>query len=111
VTWLAILAIALHAVLWGPASAVAAATATDPFLVICHSAPAGEAQTNPDLAPSQCCDHCNVCGAVAVPAMDVVLAGQLLPAPLLHVLRPLSSAAHTSLATTPKLARGPPAFA
>ena len=36
ISWVAIYAIALHAILWGVAP-MAAAPASDPFSVICHS--------------------------------------------------------------------------
>jgi hypothetical protein len=92
---------------------LAAEAAADPFTVICHSgapAPSGDDQApaRPDIA-AHGCDHCNLCSAAAAPsALDDVLAGQLLPARLLNVLRPVSTAATISLAATPKLARGPP---
>jgi len=110
----AIFAIALHGLLLGLAPLAAAAN--DPFTIICHSAPQpapGQDQTpaGPDIGLHGC-DHCNLCSAAATPvAVDDVVAGQLRPARLLQVLRPISTAATTSLATTPKLARGPPAFA
>jgi hypothetical protein len=113
---LAIYAIAMHTILWG-AGPLTATPALDPFSVICHSvAPAGLADQNapvaPDRAPTHACDHCNLCSAIAPPAeLDYVLAGQLAPAPLLQLLRPVSTAARSSLAITPKLARGPPTFA
>jgi len=111
----AILAIALHGVLMSVAPP-AAASATDPFSVICHSVPQptssdDQSPASPDNAIHGC-DHCNLCSAAATPvALDDILAGQLVPARLLQVLRPVSTAATISLATTPKLARGPPAFA
>jgi hypothetical protein len=118
VTWLAIYAVALHVILLGLAPIAANGSATvDPFSVICHSVAAVDAAGDSvpakgGLVPSSACEHCNVCAAMGPPATpDLVLAGQLLPARLLHVLRPVSSAAHASLATAPKLARGPPAFA
>ena len=111
----AIIAIALHGLLLGLAP-LAAAASIDPFTVICHSAPQtapsdDQSPSSPDIAVHGC-DHCNLCSATAPPAaLDEVLAGQLLPVRLLQVLRPGSTAATTSLATTPKLAQGPPAFA
>lgn len=117
VTWLAIYAVALHVILLSLAPIAAnGSAALDPFSVICHSVAAADAgdqvPAKSGLVPSSACDHCNVCGAIGPPATpDLVLAGRLLPARLLHVLRPVSSAAHASLATTPKLARGPPTFA
>lgn len=113
VGFMAILAIALHGLLLSLAPLVAAAN--DPFTVICHSVPqsSGQEQTpaGPDIGLHGC-DHCNLCSAAGTPvAVDNVLAGQLRPGRLLHVLWPVSPAATISLATTPKLARGPPTFA
>jgi hypothetical protein len=112
---LAITAIALHAVLWGAAAPPAASATIDPFSIICHSETPGaapDAQTPGDSAPTHACDHCNLCSVTAPPAaLDTVLAGRLEPARLLQILRPLASAARSSRATTPKLARGPPSFA
>jgi len=111
----AILAIALHGLLLGLAP-LATAAANDPFTVICHSVPQSapeqdQSPAGPDIGLHGC-DHCNLCSAAAAPvALDDILAGQLVPARLLQVLRPVSTAAAISLATTPKLARGPPAFA
>ncbi len=113
VGFVAILAIALHGLLLSLAP-LAAVAANDPFTVICHSVPqSGQDQSpaGPDIGLHGC-DHCNLCSAAAKPvAVDDVLAGQLIPARLLQVLRPVSTAATISLATTPKLARGPPTFA
>jgi hypothetical protein len=111
----AILAIALHGLLLSLAP-LAAVAANDPFTVICHSVPQStpgqdQSPAGPDIGLHGC-DHCNLCSAAATPvAVDDVLAGRLIPARLLHVLRPVSTAATISLATTPKLAQGPPAFA
>jgi hypothetical protein len=114
VGWLAILAIALHTVLWG-AVPMAAASAIDPFSVICSSTSHTAAQTDqtPDgqvPKPTSACDHCNLCGAAAAPSasLESVLAGQLLPAKLLDVLRPATTAARDGVASTPHQARGPP---
>jgi len=109
----AIFAIALHGLLLGLAPLAAAAT--DPFTIICHAPQSTSGQDQTPAGPDtgfHGCDHCNLCSAAAAPvAVDDVLAGQLIPARLLQVLRPVSTAATISLATTPKLARGPPAFA
>ncbi len=111
----AIVAIALHGLLLSLAP-LAAAAANDPFTVICHSIPQpgpgdGQSPASPD-GGLHGCDHCNLCSAAAAPvALDDVLAGQLVPARVTQVLRPVSTAATLSLATTPKLAQGPPAFA
>jgi hypothetical protein len=112
ISWLAIIAVALHAILWGVAP-MAAAPSTDPFFVICHSGAATPDQPAPaNPSHSQACDHCTLCAAANAPAtLDAVLAGQLAPARLLHVLRPVSAGVRGHLATTPNFARGPPAFA
>ena len=109
---LAIYAIALHAILWGVAPMAAGPTA-DPFSVICHS----EAATPDEQSPANpththVCDHCNVCSGAPTPAaLNAVVTEQLAPARLLQVLQPLSAEPRGHLATTPHLARGPPAFA
>jgi hypothetical protein len=113
ISMLAIYAIALHAILW---SAVAPQAASlDPFSVICHSdvaAPGDQAPSEPASAPTHACDHCTLCAAAAAPAtLAPVFAGQLEPARLLQILRPVSAPLGCHLATTPKLARGPPQFA
>jgi hypothetical protein len=112
ISWVAIYAIALHAILWGVAP-MTAAPSTDPFSVICHSeAPAPTEQAPAAPVHTQACDHCNLCSAGPAPAALVaVFAGQLAPARLLQILQPVSAALAGHLATTPKLARGPPQFA
>jgi hypothetical protein len=108
---LAIYAVALHVVLAGLMPVAASASTADPLSVICHSVPAGVAgQQDPGVPhPGHACEHCNLCTALAPPpAPDTPLAGNLAPARLLHVLRPLSTVARTALASDPKLARGPP---
>lgn len=117
VTLLAIYAVALHVILLGLAPIAAnGSAAVDPFSVICHSAAAAgtagdQAPARGDLVPGHACEHCNLCSAMAPPAApDHALIGIVAPARILHVLRPVSSATHASLAT-PKLAQGPPAFA
>ena len=108
---LAIYTVALHVVLVGLIPFAAAATSTDPLSVICHSVPAGAAgdQDQGVPQPGHACEHCNLCTALAPPpAPDTPLAGNLAPARVLQVLRPLSTSAHTSLAANLKLARGPP---
>ncbi len=109
--WLAIIAIALHAVMGGFAPAMASGSPVDPFSVICHSgAPASADQAPGTPTPSSSCDHCTLCGAAAAPplSLDRVAAGQLLPAKLLHVLTPAVSAPRDGLASHPQQARGPP---
>jgi hypothetical protein len=107
----AIVAIALHAMLWGVATPMAAGAPLDPFSVICHSGAQTPADQSPEApAPSSSCDHCNVCAAAAAPpaTLDRIAAGQLLPAKLLHVMRPAVSTVRDGLASNPHQARGPP---
>jgi hypothetical protein len=108
---IAILAIALHTVLSGVAVPTAAASTLDPFSVICHSGTQAPTDQAPGIpAPSSTCDHCTLCGTAAAPpvTLDRIVAGQLLPAKLLHVLRPVVSAARDGLSSNPHQARGPP---
>ncbi|HMJ44664.1 MAG TPA: hypothetical protein VK522_20570 [Pseudolabrys sp.] len=108
--WLAILVFALHAVLSGVALPAAAST-LDPFSVICHSGvQADPADQSPDTPQPVACDHCTLCGAAAAPplTLDRIAAGQLLPAKLLHMLRPAPAAARDGLSSNPHQARGPP---
>lgn len=108
---LAIYTIALHTILSGVVP-MAAASAVDPFSVICHSgtqaAPAEQAPTAP--VPSSACDHCTMCGAAAAPPVTLgnIVAGQLLPAKLLHVLHPAAASPRDGLSSNPHQARGPP---
>jgi hypothetical protein len=112
VGWLAIVAIALHAVLWGAFAPMAASAApVDPFSVICHSGSGAPSEQGPQMpGPASACDHCTLCGAAAPPfdTIDNVVAGQLLPAKLLDVLRPAATASRDGVASTPHQARGPP---
>jgi hypothetical protein len=109
---MAILAIALHTVLWGALAPMAASAASvDPFSVICHSGSSTPAEQSPQApAPASACDHCTLCAAAAAPSdtVDNIVAGQLLPAKLLDVLRPATTAARDGVASTPHQARGPP---
>ena len=111
--WLAIVAIALHTVLWGAIPMASAAT-VDPFSVICSSAThaAVQADQSPGQVPTpaSACDHCNLCGAAATPplTLDSIVAGQFQPAKLLQVLRPAVSAPRDGLSSNPHQARGPP---
>ena len=115
VGFVAILAIALHGVLMGVAP-LAGAAVTDPFIVICHSVPQStpgqdQSPAGPDIGLHGC-DHCNLCSAAATSAaVDDIVAGQLFPDRRLQTLQPVSTAATINLATTPKLAQGPPTFA
>ncbi len=107
----AILAIALHTVLWAGAMPSAGA-AVDPFSVICHSGePAADAQAPdaPAQAPSKACDHCSLCASTAagVPPEDII-AGRLAPARVLLRLAVATSARPPHELGTDKLPRGPP---
>jgi len=108
---LAIYAVALHVVLTGLMPAAAAASFGDPLSVICHSVtaePAGQPGHGAPQ-PGHACEHCNLSTAFAPPAAPVsLLAATLAPARVLDVLRPASTSARASLASDPKLARGPP---
>jgi len=110
--WVAILAIALHTVLWG-AVPLASAAATNPFSVICFSATHATSQSDhiPGQVPeSAACDHCNFCTASAAPSasLDNIIAGQFEPAKLLQILRPATATAPEGIASSPHQARGPP---
>jgi hypothetical protein len=111
--WLAIVAIALHTVLWG-AMPMASASTVDPLSVICssgsHATQADQTPAGQVPAPASACDHCNLCGAAAAPSatLDSVVSGQLAPAKLLQVLRPATAIAHDGVAYSPHQARGPP---
>jgi hypothetical protein len=117
VSWAAIYAVALHAILLGVVPIAANGATVDPFSVICHSVasaavPDDEAPGKPDLVPGHACEHCNLCAAAApLPAPDIVLIGILMPTRLLQVLRPASAAPRVGIAFRPNLARGPPSFA
>lgn len=112
---LAIFAVALHTLLWAFAVPLAATAGTiDPFSVICHSGSTVGAATDqtpgaPASKPTSACDHCNLCSAAgAASAPDVVILGRLLPERVLARLSPTSAPARHSVASHPKLARGPP---
>lgn len=111
----AIYVIALHTMLWGVASPFAA-TANDPFAVICHSTPQTAGDQSPQApanAPAYACGHCSLCSATppAPVALDSIVATQFIPARLLHVLRPQSTTSRDGIAANPNRARGPPVFA
>jgi hypothetical protein len=111
VSWVAIFAVALHAVLWA-AAPIAAGAATDPLTVICHSEATTADQPAPASAPARVCDHCNLCSAApALASLDAIVAGQLAPPRLLQILRPASDLVHGQSATPSNRARGPPVFA
>ena len=111
-TLLAIYAVALHVILLGLAPFTGTTSAVDPFLIICHSvtgSPGDEAPVKSGLVPGHACEHCNLCSVTAPPpAPDVVLAVNLDPVQILHVLRLASAASRIGLTSDPKLARGPP---
>jgi hypothetical protein len=113
----AIYAVALQTIALGiapMASGAGGSVAGDPFSVICHSdaqtvAPAEQTPDTPDIIPGHACDYCNLCTAAAPPpTRDLALFGRLLPARVLHGLRPLSTTVRTGTTSDPKLARGPP---
>jgi hypothetical protein len=111
----AIYAIALHTIFWA-AGPMLAGPATDPFSVICHSeapSPSDQAPADPGSAPSQVCDHCNLCNVSPAPPVDFdsVLADILTPAKLLHVVTPAPAATYDGIADNPNRTRGPPHFA
>ena len=114
VTWLAIYAVALHAILLGLAPISANSATADPFSVIClHNAGTSlPAERQPSgLVPGHACEHCNLCSAAAPPPEPgLVMIGTLTPARLLQVLRPVSTAPGAGVAFRPNLARGPPLF-
>jgi hypothetical protein len=114
VTWLAIYAVALHAILLGLAPIAAASAAADPLSVIClHNTDAGSpaGQQPSDLVPGHACEHCNLCSAAAPPAApDLIVSGNLKPARLLQAPRPASATPNSGVSYCPNLARGPPLF-
>jgi hypothetical protein len=116
VGWLAIVAIALHTVLWGALAPMAAvASAVDPLSIICSSSPHAAAQTeeaptHPALKPTAACDHCSLCSATSPPAVapDNVIAGQLTPSKRLLVVYPAPLIPRGDAVSNPKLSQGPP---
>ena len=113
VSWGAIYAIALRAILLGVAPVVSGgAAAGDPFSTICHSdgqalAPA-ERPTAPNTVPGHSCEHCNQCSASTTPPAPDAILGTVLPSPVSDVLRPTSSVPRIEIQSNSKLARGPP---
>ena len=117
---LAILAVALHTMLWAVMAPLSAFAATgtgdsfDPFLVICHSGGALDGADidkagAPRSKPTGACDHCNLCSAAATGAApDVVVIARLLPERVIAVLSPASVPRRQGLTSSPQLARGPP---
>lgn len=115
-SWVAIYAVAAHALLTGIAPTFATAQDRfDPFSVIClHDAGAATpAEQQPiGMVPGHACEHCNLCStAASPPAPGHMLIGKLAPTRLLHVLRPVSAAPRAGVTFRPNLARGPPPFA
>lgn len=109
---MAIFAIAMHAILFG-VPIQSAASAVDPFTVICHSGPVDPAapapSPSPASQPTKACDHCSLCFiAGPLDAPDTILAGLLTPASVLHALTAASTAARAHFAASPHLPRGPP---
>jgi hypothetical protein len=115
VSWAAIYAIALRAILLGVAPVVSGGAAIgDPFTIICHSDGQALAPTEwpaaPKTIPGHPCEHCNLCSAsTPPPAPDAILV-TLLPSDVADVLRPTSSVPRIEIQSDPKLARGPPLF-
>lgn len=114
VTWLAIYAVALHAIVLGLAPMAATSAAADTLSVIClHDAGAGSptGQQPSGQVPGHACEHCNLCNIAAPPpAPGLIVIGTLTPARLLQVLRPASAVSSAGVAFRPNLARGPPLF-
>lgn len=111
--FMAILAMAVHTLLWAVAMPVAATAGTvDPLAVICHSGADSPGPTDQNPAgTTHACEHCNVCSVAGTPAApDVVLAGRLLPERVLTVLSPANVQRRDGVTSSPQLARGPPAF-
>ena len=115
VSWAAIYAIALRAILLGVAPVIGGAAGGDPFSIICHSdgqaLPPTEQPAAPGNVPGQPCEHCNLCSALTAPAAPSAILGTILPSQVAHVLRPTSSTLGIDHQSDPKLARGPPLFA
>ena len=113
VSWAAIYAIALRAILLGVAPVmIGGAAAEDPFSIVCHSdgqalAPS-EQPAAPGNGPGQPCEHCNLCSVLTAPAAPDAILVFILPSPVAHVLGPTSSTPRIDHQSDPKLARGPP---
>lgn len=104
---------ALHVVLAGMVAA--GFGSSDSFSAICHTVPAsgmaGDAPGDPKLLPGQACEHCNLCGSVALAAPEAAVAAILLPARLIAILRPVATASADGHSIASLRARGPPSFA
>jgi hypothetical protein len=114
----AIIAIAMHATLWGVMAVQAAAGApVDPFSVICHSGAATEktgdkTPSDPAGSPTHACDHCTLCGTAAAPPIpQSVSAIRLLPMRRLLALTASPAVSRNGIAVGSTRARGPPASA
>lgn len=110
---LAIYAIALTTILSAFSAPRPASAAFDPFSIICHSGTDTAAATDQapaQQAPTKACDHCTLCSATAAAFTGRVsiAVGRLDPPAVLHVLTPVSTAAHAHFAAHPHLPRGPP---
>ena len=114
ISWAAIYAVALHAVLSSVAPVIGGSSiAGNPFSIICRSdaqavAPTNQSPVSPNQLPGHACEHCNLCStSVAPPAPDVFI-GTVRPLRVAHILRPALSTPRIGVASDPKLARGPP---
>jgi hypothetical protein len=105
----------VHTVLWAALAPLAASSAVDPFMVICHSETSAPTEPTPapsPLLPAHACDHCNLCStSPPLVTPDLILAARLEPVRTLQVLTPANIAIHDGVAADPKRARGPPRFA
>jgi len=109
-----IVAIALHAALWGVAPARTAAATIDPFSIICHSGQDDVAYQAPGgtSSPSHACDHCNLCAAAASSAIPpAVVLLHVVSTGLLQELLPKPIDADARFEVASKSARAPPAVA
>jgi hypothetical protein len=112
VSWTAIYAIALRAILLGVTPVVVGgAAAEDPFSIMCHSDGQSEQPAALGNVPGQSCEHCNLCSAVTAPAAPDGILGTILPSQVAHVPPPTSSTPRIDHQSDAKLARGPPLFA
>ena len=114
VSWAAIYAVALHAVLLGVAPVISGGpVADDPFGIICHSGaqpfgPTSQTPVSHDHVPGYSCEHCNLCSASVPPPAPEALIGTVFPLRVVQVLHPALSAPRIGCASDPKLPRGPP---
>lgn len=109
VSWTAIFAVVVHAILVGLSPVTAAPI--DPFSVICHSGGQADAEQTPSLPgtiPGKTCDHCTLCNANVDSAPPDVLASPAIALTKMQVARPESDAASAANTSNLHLARGPP---